>query len=133
MYYQQYLVEQRPPKDDQSRFVFRMGFVWDRDRERIFKDRLRLSKIHPMNAHITRRFGIIPFEELSSHVKSNPAALDLFKQCCARVLAVQFGQFAHDLATALILQHRHHHLDGHDLVAALVGPLRVLHAPLPHA
>src|SRR5271157_1238533 len=59
--------------------------------------------------------------------------LQLVKQRLPRVLVVQLGQLAHDLAAALVVEVRHRHFDSHNLVAALLGPLRVLHAALPHA
>jgi len=59
--------------------------------------------------------------------------LHLFEQRHPRVLVIQLGQFAHDFAAALVVESRHNHIDGHDLVPALARPLSILHPAFAHA
>src|SRR5258708_7464609 len=57
-----------------------------------------------------------------------PAFLQLVKQRHPGVLIIQLRQLTHDLAASFILQVWNHHLDRHNLVAALSGMRRALHA-----
>src|ERR1035441_9208486 len=92
-----------------------------------------------MYAPFDLRFAAIVVPESAYINRLAPCAgvcrltLQLIEERRPRVLVVQLGQLAHDLAAALVLELRHRDLDGHNLVAALAGVLGALHAPLPHA
>src|ERR1700743_3548885 len=73
------------------------------------------------------------FAGMASSHHSTQSALQLIEQLHPGVLIIQFRQLAHNLAAALILQRWHHHLNRHNLVAALASIRRALHAALPHA
>src|ERR1700744_3291459 len=50
-----------------------------------------------------------------------------------RILVIQLGKLPHDLAAALIVQLRHHHLNRYNLIAPLARCGGVLDASLAHA